>query len=351
MAYVLSELNRSGLPPLLQGIEKEEQWSEKLSHIRAVWLDYIGGLPARPAVDLRVHSSSKRAGYTQLHISYSAALGDRITAYLLLPDKLEATRPAGTTMADGYPAVLALHPTIDQGKDDIALPTGRENRRYALELVQRGYVVLAPDALTAGERISPGYPAFHTGPFYEQYPEWTIVAKNISDHMQGLDVLCSLDYVNPKAIGAIGHSFGGYNSYFLAGMDRRVRAVVSSCGFSPFTNDPEPDHWTYRAYPYTHIPKIAADLHVDRVPFEFHEIVALCAPVPSFHYAGQEDHIFPHWKAVGEGMLELSKLYRWLGREERFRSILGSGSHDFPEEIRLLAYRFLDHWLKGNRDA
>jgi dienelactone hydrolase len=342
MAYVLSQINQTGIPPLLQGVESEEQWVRKLAEIRRTWLDYIGEQPAREPVRLQIRSQSQHPSHTRLHVAYDTVYGDQITAYILVPDEEAFPRPGNS----GYPAVIALHPTNESGKEDIATAAGRKNRMYALELVERGYVVLAPDALTAGERIYRGKESFNSGPFYERHPDWSTVAKNITDHMQGIDVLCSLDDVNPLAIGAIGHSFGGYNAYFLAGLDDRIKAVVSSCGFSPFTGDPSPEHWSYRSYPYTHIPKISADLEQDRVPFDFHEIAALCAPTPFFNYAAQDDQIFPHWKSIGEGMRELARLYRWLGNENRFRSYIGAGSHDFPEEIRGLAYKFLDQWLK-----
>lgn len=345
MAYKLSQINQTGIPPLLKGIKSYEQWTDKLTEIRKIWLDYIGELPARVPVRLQINSQSKQSGYTRLHVEYDTIYGDRVTAYILIPNENESNRPDKR----GYPAVIAMHPTIEQGKDDIAISAGRENRLYAIELVERGYVVLAPDTLTAGERVFPGNEAFHSGRFYEQHPEWSTVAKNITDHMQGVDVLCSLDYINPHAIGAIGHSFGAYNAYFLAGADDRIKAVVSSCGFSPFTGDPHPEHWTYRDYPYTHIPKISADLMQDRIPFDFHEIVALSAPTPLYFYAGQDDHIFSHWKSIGEGLLELKKLYRWLGKEERFQSWMGAGGHDFPKEVRRMAYLFLDQWLKNDR--
>jgi dienelactone hydrolase len=342
MAYKLSELNRTGIPPLLEHTRSSEDWRVKRAGIRNTWMDYIGGLPETVPVRLHIRERIDHLDYTRLHIEYDTAHGDLVTAYLLVPSGRERQRSGSKRR---YPAVIAMHPTHGQGKADIATEAGRANRKYAVELVKRGYVVLAPDALTAGERIYPGHEAFHSGPFYEEHPDWSTVAKNITDHRQGIELLCSLEYVDPQAIGAIGHSFGAYNAYFLAGMDDRIKAVAASCGFSPFTGDPAPEHWSYRSFPYTHIPRIAAELQQDRIPFDFHEIAALCAPTPFFHYAGQEDHIFPHWKSVGEGMLELKKLYRLLGAEERFQSLIGAAGHDFPEGIRLLSYLFLDRWL------
>jgi len=342
LAYRLSELNRSGIPPLLQGIETRESWNDKLARIRETWLDYIGGLPAPVSVNMEILSETEEQDHRRLYIRYDTVYGDKITAYLLVPGK-QCDSPSVA-----YPAVLALHSTMQIGKDGIAVPgKALENREYGLEMVSRGYVVLAPDALTCGERIYDGFPPFNSSPFYEQHPEWSTVAKNLCDHRQGVDVLCSLEFVDAGRIGAIGHSFGAYNAYFLAGIDKRVKAIVSSCGVSPFTGDPHPEHWGIRPWPYTHLPKFDADLKADRAPFEFHEIMALCAPTPFFVYAGQQDHIFPHWKSIGEVILELAKLYGWLGREDEFVGLIGSGGHDFPPHIRLDAYEFLDRWLRG----
>ncbi len=337
----MSKLNQDGMPRLLDGIENVEQWNEKINAIRKVWFDYIGELPARVPVSYEVVSEIQEEDHVRKHIIYNTVYEDKVTAYLLIPNAL-FQKPKHSPV----PAIMALHPTGPFGKDRVAIPPKDQNRKYGIELVSRGYVVLAPDALTSGERIYEGCQHFDSSKFYEQHPTWSTVGKNLIDHMQGVDLLCSLEFVDSSRIGTIGHSFGGYNSYFLAGVDRRIKAVVSSCGFSPFTGDPAPQHWGYRKFPYTHLPKISADLEKNQVPFEFHEIAALTASIPFFNYSAQSDWIFPHWKAVGDGMHELHKLYEWLGYEDRFRSYIGAGTHDFPPEIRVIAYGFLDKWLK-----
>ena len=334
--YALADLNRDGIPTLLPNGAKTSQaeWETKREAIRAVWLDYIGGLPPRVATKYEIISETPEVDHVRQKLVYDTVYGDRVTAYLLIPNSV---RESGKRAA----AVLALHGTGEPGKDSVATPQGKLNRTYGLELTSRGYVVLAPDALTSGERLYPGLKYFRDAPFYEKHPTWTTVAKNLTDHMQGVDLLASHDLVDPQRIGAIGHSFGAYNAYFLAGADDRIKAAVASCGFMPFTGNKTPGHWGVRDW-YTHLPRITPDLEKGRVPFEFHEIVALAAPTPLFFYNGQSDAGAPHWKVVGDCMVDLRKLYVWMKAEEKFVSVIGV----FPEPFRKMSYDFLDRWLK-----
>ncbi len=338
-AYNLEELNRSGIPPLLEGIETAEDWERKREAIRAVWLETMGGLPERVPVEFTMGEDEDGGGHVRRHLRYKTVYGDEVTAWLLIPKAVLAEK------GKRWPAVLALHPTNEDGKDSVALKEGRKNRTYGYELAERGYVVLAPDAMTSGERIFEGLKSFRDAPFYEKHPEWSTVGKNLADHMQAVDLLVSLDFVDPDRIGVIGHSFGGYNAYFLSSMDERIAVAVSSCGLSPFTGkNARPGHWGVRNW-YTHFPKLTPHLERGTVPFEFNEIIALTAPRPFFNYSTQSDHIFPHWEPVGQCMADLYGLYNWMKATERFQSIIGSGGHDFPPEIRELAYQFLDRWL------
>ena len=92
----------------------------------------------------------------------------------------------------------------------------------------------------------PGLPsgrAFSNRTVLSAAPAWTAVGKMLSDHITAVDVLSSPPQVNSHRIGVIGHSLGGYNGWFLAGMDKRIKAVVSSRGFTMFRGDPEPNRW------------------------------------------------------------------------------------------------------------
>jgi len=348
LKYMISELHAGHMPRLTAGADSSGSgadaaaaWERRRADIEAVWQEYMGFVPESVDPDPEVLETVREADHVRIHLRYATGFGDKVTAYLLIPGDDPAP-------ARKLPAVLALHPTHASGKADVASSAARANRAYGLELAARGYVVLAPDTIAAGERIYEGEEAFRTAPFYAAHPASTAIGKMLHDHRQSLDVLSALPFVDAARIGAIGHSLGGYNAYFLAGADRRVKAVVSSCGFATFAGDPDPNRWGQRDW-FSHLPRISECLASGCVPFEYHEIAALAAPTPFFNWNGMSDRIFPHWRPAAEALGELGALYRALGAEERLEYLFGSAGHDFPPSIREAAYLFLDRWL--NREG
>ncbi|GIP38385.1 hypothetical protein J31TS4_16650 [Paenibacillus sp. J31TS4] len=342
MTYRLAELTKGRLPKLLEESAPVEAWEAKREKILAEWLGFLGKPPAEGLYEAsegdagyEVLEEAAEEDHRRLSIRYATRDGDQVTALLLLPLGREGKRPA----------VLALHPTSPEGKEDVALASGRENRRYGLELVSRGYIVLAPDTITAGERVYPGSEPYQTAPFYEQHPEWTAVGKMLADHIRAVDLLAALPDADASRIGAIGHSLGGYNGWFLAGLDRRVRVVVSSCGFSSFAGDPDPNRWGQRDW-FSHFPQLTAMLERGEVPFEWHEIAALALPTPLFLWSGIRDRIFPNWEGIAEAMTELDALYQAEAEPGSFEFWMGPAGHDFPSRARELAYSFLDRHLQ-----
>lgn len=342
MSYQWSELSLRTLPRLTEGAANAKEWEAKRAAILDGWIRILG----KPSVDLALKDAeymvvdeARESDHIRLHIHYQAYDGDTISAYLLLPDSYEQACPC--------PAILALHPTSDAGKADVAVSWGRPNRQYGLELVSRGYIVIAPDTITAGERVESGQHPFLTSTFYERHPEWTAVGKMVSDHRRTLDILSAVEGVDAARIGVIGHSLGGYNGWFLAGLDSRIRAVVSSCGFSMFTDDPDPNRWGRREW-FSHIPEITDYLAADRLPFEWHEIAALAAPTPFFLWGGMNDPIFPNWMAIAAGAKEIGSVYELLKQPSSFECLFGNVGHDFPVSIRKYAYEFLDQALRVN---
>jgi len=284
-----------------------------------------------------VLESVSSGGVLRKKIRLKSGTGDRITGYLLIP---ESKMPKM-----GYPAVLALHSTISPGAAvTVGVEKVRENRYYGQELAERGYIVLAVDTISAGDRVYPGTDPFDTKGFYAIYPKWSAMGKMLHDHRRAVDYLSTLPQVDSSRLGVIGHSLGGYNAFYLQAFDQRIKVAVSSCGFTPLGGTTSPfqfarDQW------FVHFPELRDYLRAGIVPFDLHEVMALCAPRPLFNYSAREDHIFPSWSAVDAALTQVEELYEVLGAKQAFRRVDGEGDHDFPRAVREQAYRFLDLYL------
>jgi hypothetical protein len=325
------------LPSLVGNCKCADDWESQKEEPQCRILEYLGGLPEQADIRPTIFSKTDMGTYERTHISYGSYDGDRVTAYVL--------SPKGDGTPKKRPAILALHPTSDLGKDVPAAITAIPGRNYGEELVKRDYIVLVPDVFTAGERVPSGSEPYETDYFYKKYPWWSATGKMLYDHQQGINYLFTLPEVDTDRIGAIGHSLGAINAYFLAAFDKRIKAVVVSCGLSTFTGSPYVFHWS-RSEWFTYFKSIHQHLERGYAPFEFHEVLSLIAPRAIFNWSAKADEIFTNWNGVVAIEKRLKEVYRLYGAEENMRFILGDGTHDFPDDIRRKAYEFLDAQLK-----
>jgi len=315
-------------------IASPAQWEAKRADIRRRVLDMVGVFPAS-AQPLRARVIDRRdeGAYTRLKVAYTDGSGGEIPAWLLVP---KGQGP--------FPAVLAAHPTEPGGKDSVIGLEGKPYEHYGKELAARGFVVLAPDSITAGERVFTGAGPYVTAPFDQAHPEWSAMGKMLADHRRGVDYLVTLPEVDAARIGAIGHSLGAYNAFFLAAFDGRIRATVASCGFNPLAGATKPFAWS-RASWFVHFPRLAPYLRAGIVPFDFHEVLAMVAPRALFNYSAARDTIFPDAAAMRAGAAQVANVYRLLGAADRFVFRITDGPHEFPAAVREEAYGWMERQL------
>lgn len=327
----------------------EESWKNKRNSIIQRSKTLLGKAPPVNEIppDPEILEENQRDGYVEKKVRFSSGTGDTITGFMLIPDSATVSSPR--------PGIMALHSTGPGSKQTVGLEP-KEGRCYGMELAQRGYVVLAIDVISAGERIYPGYDAYYTDEFYKQFPQWSAMGKMIHDHRKGVDLLCQLKTVDPERIGCIGHSLGGYNSFFLQAFEPRIKAAISSCGLSPMggTNSPYQfarDDWFVHFNPY-----FREFIRTGIIPCDMHEIMALCAPRPFFNYSARKDAVYCHssdgkpdfedwWQTVDNALNQVAGVYDMLGKTNNFVRTETNGGHDFPSAIRKQAYGWLDKQL------
>ncbi|HBE68413.1 MAG TPA: hypothetical protein DDW52_09720 [Planctomycetaceae bacterium] len=311
-------------------VDTKFELGRQRGRIQTAMQDLAGTLPKsfdRVPLDLSVQSIEVEAKYWRLHISYNTTHSTRVPAWLLVP------RPEGE-VSTPKPAALCLHPThFDLGKSQICGLGGKSSRFYAHELAERGFVCLAPDYPGFGERKEP--------PPESGFSSGTMQA--IWENIRAIDLLETLHCVNRDAIGVVGHSLGGHNGLFTAMFDGRLRAVVSSCGFTAMTHYRGGDltGWTSQRY----LPSVKDVSSPKSLPLDFAEIFTAIAPVPVFVSAPINDDNFA---IDGVRLTEtlIRPAYKLAGAEGAIQFHYPEADHDFPLEMRLRCYRWLESQLQ-----
>jgi len=307
-----------------------DEMAVRRRHILAGIERAMGPLPdpsRRVPLDVSLLAEVQTDKYVRRMITFAAEPGDRVPAYLLIPNNLSS--PA--------PAMLCLHQTTRIGKDEPAGLGGRPTLHYAHELAERGFVCIVPDYPSFGDY------SYDFGKAGEHYRSGSM--KAIWNNLRAIDVLEAMPEVQRDRIGCIGHSLGGHNSLFTAVFDQRIRAVVTSCGFTAFHHYYEGKlaGWTSPRY----MPRIREVYQNDpnQVPFDFYEILAAIAPRPIFINAPTRDSNFD-LIGVKKVVSEVSQVFELIGARDQLHASYPDSAHDFPNEIRDQAYRWLAQQLK-----
>jgi dienelactone hydrolase len=311
-------------------VRSPADWAKREAHIKANLQKAMGPLPALSTapVDMRVVEEVRLDKYMRRRITFVSEPGDRVPAYLLTPHERQGR----------LPALICLPGSSEPGKQVPAGLEGSKNLAYAHELAERGYVAIDID-----------YPLLHrreykTDPYELGYVSATM--KGIVNHRRAVDLLRSLPYVDPNRVGVIGHSLGGHNALFLAVFDSRVRVVVSSCGFNVFAKHHGGDitAWSRRYY----MPLIETRYANDpaKVPFDFTEVLAALSPRPVFMNAPLHDSPDFEVSGVRDCVDAATPVYSLFGAQDRLTAVYPDAGHDFPLDVRRLAYAFIDRWLQ-----
>lgn len=307
-------------------IESREDWEHRRKAIIAGFEEAAGPLPSRetlPALDLIVETTEETDAYIRQTVTLQAEPGDRLSAYLYVPK--------GISPGEKRAGIVALHPTHKIGKGVVDGQSERPNRAYGKELAERGHVVIAPDYLSFGDESDYDFAS-------DRYQSGTM--KGIWNHMRCVDLLVARDDVDPEKIGAIGHSLGGHNAIFLGVFDERVKAIVSSCGWTPFHDyyGGKIKGWTSDRY----LPSLRDDyeLDPDRVPFDFYELVAALAPRAFFSNSPLHDSNFDY-RGIEKAAPRVRRIYELHGVPENLRIAYPDADHDFPPAIREESFRWL----------
>lgn len=312
-------------------------WALRRAEILRGMQEVMGPLPGaakRCPLDMEVDEETDCGTFVRRRISYAAEPGGRARGFLLVPKRvLDGGPPAA--------GVLCLPGTDDRvGSRSIVEEGHRANRTYALELAARGHVVVAVSYPLLAD-YQPDLAALG-------YSSGTM--KAIWDNIRGLDLLDSLPFVVHGRYAAVGHSLGGHNAVFTAAFDERIAVVVTNCGLDSFVDYQagRPDVWTAgRGWCQTRYMPRLADYRgrLAEIPFDFAEVMAAIAPRRVLVIAPQADGNFSA-RSVDTIERAARPVFALVGAADALGVVHPDCGHDFPPEMRSLAYETVERALR-----
>lgn len=236
-------------------------------------------------------------------------------------------------------AVLTIHGTNGtDGKYGMLDLDGRPNRAYAIELAQRGFVTFSPDQYGFGEDMLDPAKRADFDSFYTRHPNGSLTGRRLLGHIRALDVLDQLEYIAHDGYGVMGNSLGGHAAIYVAAFDERIRSAVLSTGISPYITN------VYRNLRKNPPFEPAVDRVVAETghpPWEYNELLALCAPRAVLCLEPINDPYNPYTAATIACIQSAWEVYRLVDATANLSMYIHGDGHDTVPDVRRFAYDWL----------
>lgn len=293
-------------------------------------LKCLGIFPEKAELNIKEIETVDKSTYIQKLIEYNVEKNERVKSYLLIPKNIKK--------APGILAIHQHHGNWDIGKSEVVGLTSDTMYSYGVDLVKRGYVVIAPDIICFEDRK--GKDKFNidrdSKAMYERFKfcdylvhGTTLQTKTLHDLSVAVDVLCELEYVDKNRIGVIGHSLGGQEAILIEWFDKRIKVAASSCGLSMMQDII--DNMVMHSF-YLYIPNMLKYCDFDEI---INEITVDRKLIMS---SGLKDE--RHCPLSGIDKIEQKN------QNDNFKSIRFDGEHQFGNNEKKLIYDYIDDVLK-----
>jgi dienelactone hydrolase len=290
----------------------------------------------------------------------------RVPAYVLIPKNLTGRAPAIVDLhSHGGMFLFGKEKVIDFGRNHPAMTTYHEanydGRPTATALVRRGYVVITIDAFYFGERRLMLDADRERGWDRTRYTVDDVRALNLVcrgnegtlaksmvfagatwpgvvawDDMRTVDYLVTRPEVDPRKIGCLGISMGGYRTMYLAALDDRIQAACVA-GFMSTIRPMLRSHVDRHSWVH-YLPELHRHL-------DWPDLAALAAPRALMVLQCSQDRLFP-MAGMRESIEKIGAVYAKANVRDRFAGRFHDVPHKFTRAMQDEAFDWLDRHLR-----
>jgi cephalosporin-C deacetylase-like acetyl esterase len=303
-------------------LARQEEVKDKLSQL-------IGPFPEKTPLNARVTGVIRKKDFRVEKILFESMPGYYVTAALFIPEKLKGKAPA-VLYASGHTA------------------NGFRSETYQhiiINLVKKGFVVLAFDPVGQGERLQyydeeegrspfgpttehsyPGAQCYISGHSPTRYFIW--------DGIRCVDYLLTRKEVDPARIGMTGRSGGGTQTAYTAAVDDRIRAAAPECFI------------TSMEYVLKSIGPQDAEqnlVHMISGGLDHADLLEVRAPRPGLMITTTRD--FFSIQGARETFSEVKQFYTALGAGEEIHMVEDDDEHASTLKNREAMYAFFQKYL------
>ncbi|MCW4020976.1 MAG: alpha/beta hydrolase family protein [Candidatus Bathyarchaeota archaeon] len=333
----IKQLYRRTKPSLAFKAKTEDEMSIWKETLKSKIKELLGDFPEPAPLDPQLLSTEETDRFVREKWLIQSEQDCWVPLYLLRPREGKGRKPA----------VLCAHGHGPFGKDSVAgvhfnkadrkAEILRNNYNYGKQMAEAGFVTVAPDWRSFGERIAYNNP--HSGRdicnvhfLQHLILGRTLLGANIFDGMRVIDFLLTRKEVDPDRIGCMGLSFGGTMTTYLALLDDRVKAADIICYAT-----------TTEHYAVSRLNFCGSQL----VPFLYKyadvpDVIAAIAPKPLLIESGASDTCFWIHSAL-EAHETVRKAYKVSGHPETLWIEVFPGGHGFSGRK---AFSFFKKFLK-----
>ncbi len=321
-------------------------WRKKA---RAKVMECLLTAPPAPPFAPKIIAEQDRGSYVARKVVFNVTGDSRVLAFLLVPKS-----------AGPHPAVLLLHDhgaKFDIGKEKVIEPwdeppekieSARKwvtqyygGRFIGEELARRGYVCLATDMLNWSDRGGGGYENQQALAANLLQFGTSFAGLIAHEDLRAAEFLATRPEVDPKRVGAMGLSVGGYRTWQIAALSDRIAAGVSVCWMATRKGLMVPkNNQTGGQSAFTMIhPGLGHQL-------DYPDVASIACPKPMMFLCGNRDTLFPV-ASIEEAFGKMQRVWESQNASSRLATRLYDAPHEFNAAMQNEAFAWLDSILKG----